>query len=1043
MIDADAALLPMLLIGGQKTWELPELTGLNTLPAHAPAIPFPAGTLPAAAADSPWYLSLNGTWEFKLLPRPEAATMAAVAGEGWAGIEVPGNWTMQGFGTPQYTNVIMPFPQMPPQVPADNPTGLYRLQFEAPSSWQGRRLVLHLAGCEGICYVYLNDQPLGLHKDARTPAEYEVTAMLRPGAANTLLAVVPRWSDASFIEDQDEWWQSGISRDVFLYATDHVYLADLSAQGSLSADLSDATLQVRCTLGNSGDTPESCRVEAQLLDATGAPVLAEPLQATYTPQADAWGTRRFLAPVVSLEHQVPSPHLWSAELPYLYTLVVTVHGPSGSEHTSCRVGFRRVEVRDRALLINGRPVLIRGVNRHEHDERTGRAISHAAMEADIRLMKQFNINAVRSSHYPDDPYWLDLCDHHGLYVIDEANIEAHAFYQEICHDPRYTHAFVERVGNMVQRDKNHPSVILWSLGNESGYGPNHDAAAAYARSLDASRPLHYEGAVAGKMAQDWTGGHGVTDIICPMYAPIDQIVAWAQAETADQRPLILCEYSHAMGNGNGSLSDYWAAFERYHGLQGGFVWEWMDHGIRRVDARGAAYWAYGGDFGDQPNDGNFVCDGLVLPDRTPHPAMHELKYLIQPVRAELVDPARGMVRVINRQDFRSLAWLRGAWERTVDGVPVGGGELPALEAGPGEMQVLSLDPTWRLDDAPGERFLNLRFFQYDATPWAPAGYEVAWVQLALPSGAATSRTPTRPAGSVTLEEDAAHLVVRAGPVRAVFDHQAGALAAFGVGDGTVLRRGPLLHIWRAAIDNDGLKLRDEPGKPLARWRALGLPHLAHRLRSMEVLEHMSDAMIVQIVHQASGRGQWDDFTHIQRYTLRASGELLVENTVQLAGGITDVPRVGVGLVLAPELEHLAWFGRGPWDNYSDRQSSAIVGLWESTVTAQYHPYIMPQAHGQKCDVRWLTLSDGQGTGLQVTGQPTFGFSTLHLSDDDLYRATHTIDLTPRPEVFLNLDAAQRGLGTLSCGPDTLPRYQLLAQEYKFSFTLRVLDEPGE
>ncbi|MGH2345124.1 MAG: glycoside hydrolase family 2 TIM barrel-domain containing protein, partial [Chloroflexota bacterium] len=591
--------------------------------------------------------------------------------------------------------------------------------------------------------------------------------------------------------------------------------------------------------------------------------------------------------------------------------------------------------------------MIKGVNRHDHDDTTGSAVSRKLMEADILLMKQFNINAVRTSHYPNDPYWLDLCDRYGLYVIDEANVEAHAFYHEICRDPRYRHAFVERVGNMVERDKNHPSVIVWSLGNESGYGVNHDAAAGHVRSLDPTRPLHYEGAISRKGGEDWEGGRTATDLICPMYAPIADIVAWAESKTDDPRPLILCEYSHAMGNSNGSLADYWATFERYHGLQGGFIWEWIDHGIRRTDAEGRAYWAYGGNFGDKPNDVNFVCDGLVWPDRTPHPALYEYKYLSRPARIEAADAAKGTFRIVNRQDFRGLEWLRGAWEVTVDGTPAAGGDLPELRAAPGEAQVIEPD-LGPAADLPGERFLNVRLFQHEATAWAPAGHETAWDQVALPSvkrAVTSDRTPSAP---IEIEETSGRIIPRAGAIRAEFDKHTGLLTHFG-GDATnLLRRGPLLNVWRAAIDNDGLKLEAaDPRKPLARWLALGLHEVAHEIRFIRVTERSNEAATVEIGHAASGRGQWGDFTYTIRYTLSAGGDLLVESAVELGEGITDLPRVGVSLILDPSLEQLAWFGRGPWDNYSDRKASAMVGQWRSTVSEQYVPYIMPQEHGHK------------------------------------------------------------------------------------------------
>jgi beta-galactosidase len=1038
-----ADLLPMLVVGGRPSWQTPELTALHTLPPHA-ALPCGSAAL-ADEAWRPWYHDLTGTWDFLLLPRPEEATWPRLGTADWAPIEVPGNWTMQGFGQPHYTNVTMPFPQLPPQVPAENPTGVYRRRFTLPSAWADHRLVLHISGCEGVCYVYLNGLPMGLHKDARTPAEYDVTGVARLEGENELLCLVPRWSDASFVEDQDHWWQSGIQRDVFLYATDTTYLADLSVTAAPS-EAGTGRLRIAATLACLGAPPAECSVTAQLFTPEGAPVFASSLRAAASPTVDAWGTPRFSRPVVRLVSSVPDVGLWSAEIPTLYRLEITVQGPRGAAVTTRDIGFREVCVRGRELQVNGKPVMIKGVNRHEHHDGRGSAVSRADMEADIRLMKQLNINAVRCSHYPNDPYWLDLCDRYGLYVIDEANIESHAFYHELCRDTRYTLAFVERVRNMIQRDRNHPSVIVWSLGNESGYGPNHDAAAGLARSLDPSRPLHYEGAIARKGGRSWGGGRVATDIICPMYPPIDDIVTWAEDPTGDPRPMVLCEYSHAMGNSNGSLADYWRAFERYHGLQGGFIWEWMDHGIRRAAPDGQPYWAYGGDFGDTPNDINFVCDGLIWPDRTPHPATFELKHVIQPAHVE--QAGAGTIRILNRQDFQDLAWLTAEWEIVDDGAVVHHGVMPALLATPGA--AMSVDLPLEVGAGPGERFLNVRFHQREATDWAPAGHLVAWDQLTLSSrsgSAASASSLPRVSqlqqaavarGAVTAEQQVGRIVLRAGATVAAFDASVGRLIEFSHGGQNLIRRGPMLNVWRAAIDNDGLKLWDEPDKPLARWRALNLPALEQRLEHMSIREGAEESVSVEFTHAASGRGQWSDFSQVSRYTLDSSGDLRVESVVKLGQGITDVPRVGVSLIVCDSLENLRWYGRGPWDNYSDRKDSATVGLWQSTVSEQYVPYIMPQEHGHKCDVRWLELHGVDGRGLRVAAQELLEFSALHFSDLDLYQAHHTYELVAHPDIYLNLDAAHRGLGTLSCGPDTRMEYRLQEREYHSGFVLRLV-----
>ena len=950
--------------GGRRSWENPELTSLNRLP--------PRATLERAAGLE---RSLDGDWEFRLVDRPDDATRALGLTGGWDAVRVPSLWTMLGYDVPKYTNVVMPFPEQPPNVPEENPTGIYRRSFAIPRSWAGRRVVLGFGGVEGVLHVLLNGQPVGIAKDSRTPAEFDVTDLVRRSGRNELVAVVVRWSDASFVEDQDQWWHAGISRHV-----------SVSAEGSIRDVFARAGADGWLTV----DHDRAGEVKASLVDPDGRVVLSE----------------RFSE---RLKARVRAPRLWSAEEPALYTLFVS----DGDETVSCRVGFRTVEVSDGRLLLNGKPLLIRGVNRHEHDDRHGRVVSRELMETDAALIKRSNLNAVRTSHYPNDPYWLDLCDRYGLYVIDEANIESHAFYNELCNDRRYAGAFLERTVNMVERDKNHPSVICWSLGNESGYGPNHDATAGWIRGRDPSRPLHYEGAI----KDDWAGGHRATDLVCPMYPELDAIVDWAE-RGEDTRPMILCEYSHAMGNSNGGLSDYFAAFERYDRLQGGFVWEWLDHGIRRTDAKGRDYWAYGGDFGEEPNDANFCADGIVWPDRTPHPALAELKFLAQPVHVERVDDRRFLIR--NRHDFVSLDRLRGTWELTSDGEGVAAGNLPRLRVAPGEALEVELE----LPPGPGERFVTFCFFLRAATDWAPAGHEVAWQQLAL-----RSRPRRRTAGRTAAP--GASGMLEAGGTRAVVDAGTGTLSELSVDDRNVLIAGPRLQLWRAPTDNDGLRLLpDRRSGVLWRWLELGLDRLEQRLESFRVTRSG-----IESVHRASGRGDWRDATHRQSYRLLENGGLLVENEVRLGRELRDLPRVGVALALEPALEQLEWFGAGPWESYPDRRASTVVGRFRSTVSEQYVPYMLPQEHGHRSDVRTLSLTDGEGLGLTVEGRPTLGFTASHFTAADLYAARHTCDLEPRADVMLSLDHAQRGLGTASCGPDTAPRYRLLARVYRFAYVL--------
>jgi beta-galactosidase len=976
-VSAATALGSLLRQGGRPTWELPELTGLNRLP--------PRATVRRPASRT---ASLDGEWSFRLAPRPDDAPAELARGGDWATAEVPGLWTMQGFGRPHYTNVVMPFRNRPPHVPAENETGIYRRRFTLPRGWRRRPVWLHLGGCEGALYVLVNGAPVGIAKDARTPAEFDISPFVRFDARNTLHCVVVRWSDASFVEDQDQWWHAGLPRSVELLSPS---VGDVDARAELDDDLRDGRIAVRA--GVEG--------EARLLR-NGRVVARGPLE-----------DGMFAA-------EVRRPAQWSAERPALYSVEVEAAG----ETVSCDVGFRRVEVRDGLLLVNGRAVLVNGVNRHEDDDVRGRAVTRASMERDVVLMKRLNLNAVRTSHYPNDPYWLELCDRFGLYVVDEANVESHAYEHELCVDGRYLCAFVDRARNMVERDKNHPSVILWSLGNESGYGPNHDAMAGWIRGRDPSRPLHYESAIRSPSHDDasrWGEGHRVTDVVAPMYAPVEAIEAWAE-RGADTRPLILCEYSHAMGNSNGGLSDYFAAFRRHPRLQGGFVWEWADHGIRQETGDGRAYWAYGGDFGDRPNDANFCADGLVWPDRTPHPAVQELRHLGQPVSVEAL--GAGRFRVHNRHELLDLSHLRIAWTLEADGTEVERGILPLLRAAAGSTDDVALD----LPAGGGERFVTFRSTLRRATPWAEAGHLVAWDQLAV-GGRPRSSAPRR---AVRPRREDGAIVLEARGTRAVVDDRLVSLAFAGR---ELLVSGPQLQLWRAPTDNDGLRLLPERGTgfgfgPLAGWLALGLDRLQH-----DVQRVASRGDAVEIVTRASGRGRWTDTVHRQRLRLGADGALHVENEVRLGAGLRDLPRVGVVLELVAGLDDLDWLGPGPQEAYADRHASAVVARHRSTVDGEYVPYVLPQEHGHHPEARWVRLT-GPGGAVELRGAPTIGFSASRFAAADLAAALHTVDLVPRRTTVLSLDAAQRGLGTASCGPDTAERYRLLERRYAFGYSLR-------
>ncbi len=1025
-----SALASLLYPGGQPCWEFPELFRVAKLPPHASTRAWEPGTR----------LSLDGDWDFHLAKTPDAALKFVESPGSWESIRVPGNWQLQGFwDKPHYTNVQMPFSDQPPQVPELNPTGVYRRTFQVPRDWRGRRVILHFGGADNTLLVQLNGRAVGLSKDSRTPAEFDVTHLLRSGS-NELIALVIKWSDATFIEDQDHWWLSGLHREVFLYTTPKYHIADVDVRAGLTDDLRTGTLDLRVSVDFGGAVDAGSRLEVRLLDPKGKPVFKKPHVVTDFCNGDenrpAWN--RHLGRVTA---RIPRVRAWSAEQPHLYTLQITLHTSTGMQRDVRRIGFRRVEIRGRDLLINGRRVMIKGVNRHDHDDTTGKAVSRERMLEDVLTMKRFNFNAVRTSHYPNDPHFLDLCDQYGLYVIDEANIESHAYAHSICRDRRYAGAFLDRVMNMVERDKNHPCIIAWSLGNESGYGPNHSAAAGWLRQAEPSRPVHYEGALWGPDADknpdrkiEWDDQPFGTDIVCPMYAPIPVIKEYA-AKSKKPRPLILCEYSHAMGNSNGSLCDYWDAFESTPGLQGGFIWEWIDHGIRTKDARGREYWLYGGDFGENPHDANFVCDGLVWPDRTPHPAMWECKKLQQPVAVEPVNLKSGRLRIRNRQDFTTLAWLRGTWEVGVSGRVVQSGKLPVLKTPPGQSETVSLPIRPPALASGEEAFLTLRFTTASDTPWCEQGFEVAWEQLALPFRAKAPGTRLRQPPA-TLEEKNGVLTVTAGDLVVEASGKAGTLTSLRHKGVEFLVSGPRVNIWRAATDNDGIKAwTGQESKPLGRWRKAGLPEFQVTGRGVSATRNKDGSVTLSFQSVATARG--GKIGHHHSYTVHPNGEIVVENDFACDRTLPDLPRLGVTFILRPDFEHLVWFGRGPHESYCDRKRGAAVGLYRGTVTGQYVPYIVPQEHGNKTDVRWMELADPRGRAIVFAATDRLlECSASHFTANDLYAAAHTIDLTPRREIIVNLDYAQRGLGTASCGPDTLERYLLPPDDYWFGYRIQ-------
>jgi beta-galactosidase len=975
------------------------------------------GTLPARA----WYarsdarrLSLNGTWAFRL------SETAAGTGEdagfaqdgfepsadaGWGRITVPGHWVLQGHGAPAYTNVAYPFPVDPPRVPTENPTGDHRLVFGLPGDWPaGGECVLRFEGVESCARVWLNGTELGGFQGSRLPHEFAVGGLLR-ARGNVLAVRVHQWSAGSYLEDQDMWWLPGIFREVTLLHRPAGSVADFSVHASYDHLTGAGTLRVDCEPGGRVTVPE---LGLDLATGESATVPVAP---------------------------------WSAEVPRLYGARLATDG----ETVPLRVGFRTVAIEDGVLRVNGRRVLFRGVNRHEFHPESGRTLDAETMRRDVVLMKRHNVNAVRTSHYPPHPAFLDLCDELGLWVIDECDLETHGFVDlgwrnNPVDDDRWTPALLDRARRMVERDKNHPSVVVWSLGNECGSGRGLTAMARWIRERDPSRPVHYENDPA---CPD-------SDLYSRMYAPHEEVeLIGRRAEPAladpgaDARrramPFILCEYAHAMGNGPGGLSEYQRLFERYERCQGGFVWEWIDHGLARRTAGGRPYFAYGGDFGEELHDGNFVCDGLLFPDRTPSPGLAEYKKVIEPVRIEGARAGEfGAVRVTNLHDVADLSHLAFTWSYGVEDGTVAEGPLAVPPLGPGESAEVRLPGPPRTTDAEhsGEAWWTVRAALAHDTAWAGRGHPVAWGQLpaAPPPRARQAGAPVPP------RRDAGRIAL--GP--AVFDAATGALASLG----GVPVRDLRLDVWRAPTDND----LGAPWQPDARhglvWRELGLHRMRHRIDAVgiEEADHGgtdggTDGRALLVRTRVAPAATDLGLRVLHRWTATAETLRLSVSVDPEGDWPCPLPRLGVRLGLPARYGYARWFGGGPGEAYPDTRAAAMTGLWEETVDGLQTPYVRPQENGARADVRWAELREGpgRGGGLRIEAAPArMWFTARRWTSERLDAAAHTCDLVPGDTVWVNLDHAQHGIGSQSCGPDVLPGYRLRAAPARFSLVFRAV-----
>jgi beta-galactosidase len=1042
--------------------EMPELTEINRLPMHGAEVPFAN----AAKADfcnyaaSDRYLSLDGDWKFQLYYAPEdvpsAVTTVKFRDAKWETIPVPSNWTLQNqFDKPVYTNVKMPFTNNPPIVPAENPTGIYRTTFTLPESWNDKRIIIHIGGAESYLEVYCNGKFIGMGKDCRLPSEFDLTPAIRFGEENSLVCKVIRWSDASYVEDQDQWWMAGIYRSVYLYCTESVFMEDFAVSGDLDLESGDGLLTVKTHLGyqlskylnvgmpnapvvNGDGMTDEYFIHCCLKDNNGK------LLWESNDKID-W---RFSCSHHELEQKARIPNVkpWTAETPELYYLTAELTDAKGNvvECRVKRIGFRNICIKGCDFLINGKRVLIRGVNRHEHDCRTGKTLSLESMIYDIRLLKQFNFNAVRTCHYPDDHRWYDLCDEYGIYILDEANVEAHANYSNICRDTRWKNAFVSRVERMVLRDRSHTCIFGWSMGNESGHGENHLAAIAAARTLDDSRIIHHEGEIKSSWCQgnqnQFYSAHPETNAFFdPMYPHIDVLKAYTES-TERNRPLILCEYAHAMGNSSGGLCDYWDLFWTKPGLQGGFIWDWVDQGLLKVDENGKEYFAYGGDFGETVHDFDFCCNGMISSDRKPHPGMYEFRHLTQPVKVEAVDKAAFRFKLTNRREFTDLSDLSGRWELQANGETVASGKLAGFEKNaPGTAMEFELAELKKVASAAGEVFLNFRFELAGETKWAPAGTLLAHDQIEL-TGIIPEETVavhhTSVLSAVRLTDTGKTLLFHTAGLTLSIDRKNG-LGTLCKGKDVILRKLFECNLFRATTDNDGIRgWSGQNNKPMGQWLAAGLNKL--RLTELDIaVTAKGESYEVKMDKGYTGKDAKSVLKFIQTVMIHADGKFDFAQEYFIPENFPTMPRIGVSAFTGTGFEDVKFFGRGPWENYTDRRRSAEVGLCEMTVRDNFEwGFVLPQENGNHTDTRWMELRSDTAT-LHIASETPFEFGVSHYTVNDLFKAFHTNELTERPETVLTLDLAQRGLGTGSCGPQTFAPYVLDEKHYVFSFTLEV------
>lgn len=1009
----------------QNDWENPSVTHINAEKAHATYVPFEALSWNNGLNKSPLVKFLNGTWKFKYYKNPSLSPSDIhLAGNisDWDDITVPGNWQLQGNGkydSPVFTNIKYPFEPNPPFVPKDyNPIGIYKKSFTIPPDWIDKQVFIHFAGIQSAMYLWINDEKVGYHEDGMLPSEFNITNYVKKGD-NEITVQVFNWSSGSYLEDQDFWRLSGIYRDVYLFATPNVHMRDFAVFSELDDEYKDATLNVTVDIENLHTLKnEQYFIRATLIDMQGNTVS--------TFKSENFQVQNSTERTISLKNQVSNPLKWTAETPNLYKVGIELVSTNDKiiQAFVINTGFRKIEIKNGLFLVNGKPVKIKGVNRHEFDMYSGRAITRKSMIKDILLMKQYNINSVRTSHYPNQPEWYNLCDEYGLYVMDEANIESHGLWVQdyyIGDRPEWKQSIVERNINMVERDKNHPSIVFWSMGNESGVGPNFDSAYEAIKHADPQkRPVHYESqnpAYKKVLSQ--------FDIISQMYISLNDVIRLFNEDTT--RPMIICEYSHSMGNSLGNFSKYWNLFYKYPRMQGGFTWDWVDQGLRLKDENGKEYWNI-----INYSDGANVNDGLVTPDRRVQPEMNELKKVYQNFSVKEIDAIQGLVSIENRNYFLSSDNIVLNWEVIEDGIVVYRNSLDDLRIEAQSQKLIRLQYPDNLIKTGKEYYLNLYFVLKQPTPWAEKGFEVAkeQIKLNLPINNLIQDDNLNQFTHLSVSEKKTKLTIKGSDFSVVFDKKQGAIVSYKYKNREIFADPLLPNFWRVPTDND------EGGGSnsyASRWREAGLDNYIIENRGFRVKNQQAKEVAVNIVNELIFNT--GAILQTTEYVVFADGKIDINNIFRVDEKLPPLARVGLVVSLPKNFDNIKWYGRGPFESYEDRKSAAFIGIWEGKVENQYFDYIMPQENGNKTDVRWVEIWS-ENNSVRFSGRPHIHFNIQNYSDASLNESKKSRVLKRGDKTYVHIDYKQIGLGgDDSWSPRVHKEYLLDGSEYSFSFIL--------